>query len=252
MWQKLKEQIPAILITAAFVIAAGVFMVNSIVRRQQADLEPLRAQNESLRTQADENRQQIAAMNKLLKDALAQSNGALLQPAEQIEKINEERLTRLAQVIAERVVPAIPTPKSPAELEASQAEQVDKVADRLAQNIRPALASVVAEQSAANASLVRDSQNRVAQLNVGLLATQAAAQDALRLSREISSLYASSAKDEGVLMRLFSLPALLVVDAAKGNVVQGEHAKTQRELTAKMEEIEKRLAEVRSLASSSQ
>ena len=252
MWQRLKEQIPAIVITAAFVVAAGVLTVKSIVQRQQAELAPLRAQNESLRAQAEENRQQIAATNKLLKDALAQSNGALLQPEAQIEKINEERLTRLAEVIAQRVVPAIPTPKSPAELEASQNEQVDKVADRLAQNIRPALASAVAEQNAANASVLRDSQNRVAQLNVGLLATQSAAQDALRLSREISALYASSARDEGVLMRLFSLPASLVIDAAHGNVVQGQHAKTQRELTAKMEEIEKRLKEVQSLATSSQ
>lgn len=251
MWQKLKEQIPAIVITAAFVVAAGVLMVNSIVRRQQMELAPLRAQNDTLRAQSEENRQQIAATTKLLKDALAQNNGALLQPDSQIEKLNEERLTRLAEVIAQRVAPAIPGPKSPGEIEAEQSQQVDKVADRLAQNIRPVLASAIAEQNAQTAGFVRDSQNRVAQLNVGLLATQAAAQDALKLSREISALYADSAKDQGVLMRLFSLPAMLVVDAAKGNIVSGERAKTQAELNAKMAEIEKRLAEVRSLAASS-
>lgn len=251
MWQKLKEQIPAIIITSAFVIAAGVLMVKTIVQRQQSDVATLRAQNESLQAQAEENRQQIAATNKLLKDALAQQNGALLQPDSQIEKINEERLTRLAEVIAQRVVPAIPVPKSAAELEASQNDQVDKVADRLAQNIRPVLAGAIAEQQAATTELARDSHNRIAQLNVGLLATQAAAQDALRLSREISSLYANSARDEGVLMRLFSLPASLVIDAAHGNVVQGQQAKTQRELSAKMEEIEKRLKEVQSLATAS-
>src|SRR5688572_11976133 len=149
MWQKLKEQIPAIIITSAFVIGAGVLTVKSIVQRQQSDVAALHAQNESLRAQAEENRQQIAATNKLLKDALAQHNGALLQPDSQIEKINEERLTRLAEVIAQRVVPAIPVPKSPSELEASQNEQVDKVADRLAQNIRPVLAGAIAEQQTA-------------------------------------------------------------------------------------------------------
>ncbi len=250
MWQKLKEQIPAIVITAALVIAAGALLVHKVVQQQQQDLAPLRAQNEALRLQADENRQQIAATNKLLKDTLAQTNGSLI-PEGQIEKINEERLTRLAEVIAQRVVPAIPQPKSPSELAAAQNEQVDQVADRLAANIRPVLAEAVAEQKAATAGLARNSANRIQQLNVGLLATQAAAQDALKLSREISAMYVDSFKDHGVIMRLFSLPASLVIDAAQGNIVRGDGAKTQRELAVKMDEIEKRLAEMRALAAAS-
>lgn len=251
MWQKLKEQLPAIIITAALVIAAAAFMVRTIVERQRAELEPLRAQNESLAAQAEDNRRQIAATAKLLKDALAQNGAGVFQPEAAVEKINEERLTRLAQVIAERVIPAIPPPKSAAELEASQNEQVDKVATRLAENIRPVLANAIAEQQATTATVAQASERRIQQLNVGLLATQAAAQDALRLSRELSAMYADSIKDQGVLMRLFSLPASLVIDAANMRIVGGDREKVQRDLTGKVAEIEKRLKEVQTLASDS-
>jgi hypothetical protein len=251
MWQKLKEQIPAILITAVLVIAAAVFMVRSIVEKQRNELAPLRAQNVSLAEQAEENRRQIVATTKLLKDALAQNGGTRFQPEANVEKINEERLTRLAQVIAQRVIPAIPTPKSPAEIEAAQNEQVDKVASRLAENIRPVLANAIAEQQASAATVTQASERRVEELNVGLLATQAAAQDALRLSRELSTLYADSFRDQSVLLRLFSLPASLVMDAANMNLVSSDRTKVQRELAGKVAEIEKRLKEVQTLAADS-
>ena len=251
MWQKFKEQIPAILITAALVVVAGVFLVRSIVEKQQADFAPLLAQNAVLAEQAEENRRQIAATTKLLKDAIAQNGGTAFHPEANVEKINEERLTRLAQVIAERVIPSIPTPKSASEVEASQNEQVDKVADRLAENIKPVLANAIAEQQAAAATVAQAGERRVQELNVGLMATQAAAQDALRLSRELSALYADSFRDQSVLMRLFSLPASLVMDAASLNIVSSDRTKVQRELATTVAEIEKRLKEVQTLASDS-
>jgi hypothetical protein len=252
MWQKFKEQIPAIIITAALVIGAGFVTIQKIVIQQRSELEPLRAQNESLRAQADENRRQIDATTKLLKDALAQSGGTVIRSEEQrIEKLNEERLTRLAQVIAERVIPAIPQPRSAAEVEQSQNEQVDKVAIRLAENIRPVLAGAIAEQNAVTTEVARHSEKRIHELNVGLLATQAAAQDAIKLSREISALYADSFKDQGVLMRLFSLPANLVIDAANLNFISRDRGKIERELSDKTNEIEKRLKEIQSMAAAS-
>lgn len=248
MWQKLKEQIPAIIITVALLVAGAAIMVKEVVTRQRAELEPLRAQNESLRQQAEENRRQIEATNKLLRDALAQKGGNIINAETQIAKINEERLTRLAEVIAQRVIPSIPVAKSAADVEASQNENVDKVATRLAENIKPVLAQAMEEQKNVAAGFVRDSERRVQELNVGLLATQAAAHDALRLSRELSALYVDSYKDKGVLMRLFSLPASLVMDAATLNIVRGDGAKTQAELSAKINEIEKRLREIQSHA----
>lgn len=249
MWHKFKEQIPAVIVTAVLVIAAAAIMVKQIAKQQQAELVPLKAQNESLAALAEENRRQIAATTKLLKEALAQNAATALQPEAGVEKINEERLTRLAQVIAERVIPAMPSPKSPADIEAAQNAQVDKVADRLAANIKPALADAIAEQKAASLAAVQTSERRVRELNVGLLATQAAAQDAVRLSRELSALYADSIKDQGVVMRLFSLPASLLMDAGNLRLVGGNRAKVEREMAVKVAEIEKRLNEVRALAS---
>lgn len=250
MWHKLKEQIPAVIVTAALVLAASAFMVHKITERQRAELAPLRVQNERLAAQAEDNRRQIAATTQLLKDVLKNQGGAGAGEAG-VEKLNEQRLARLAQVIAERVIPAIPAPKSPAEVEAAQNEQVDKVASRLADNIRPALADALAEQKASTAAQLQASERRAHELNVGLLATQAAAQDALRLSREVSALYADSMKSQGVVMRLFSLPASLVMDAASLHLVSGDRSKIQQELTTKVAEIEKRLAEVRTLAADS-
>jgi hypothetical protein len=249
MWQKLKEQIPAVIVTAVLVIAAAAIMVQKITRQQRLELEPLRAQNEMLRAQGEENRNQIAATTKLLKETVAQFSGGGLHTEEQIAKLNDERLTRLAEVIAKKVVPELPAAKSPAELEQSQNEQVDKVASRLAENIKPVLAGAIAEQKAGALDVARQSEARVAQLNAGLLATQAAAQDALALSHELSALYLDSYKDKGVVMRLFSLPANLVIDAAHMNFVTGNRAAAEKDVTAKIDSIEKRLREVQSMAS---
>jgi hypothetical protein len=248
MWQKTKEQIPAVIVTAALVIGAAAIMVNKIVRQQRTELEPLRAQNEMLRAQGEENRRQIEATTKLLKEAITRYDGSGLRTEEQVAKINDERLTRLAQVIAQRVIPELPAPKSPADVEKAQDEQVDKVAARLTENIRPVLASAIAEQQAGTTDAVRQSEERVQQLNVGLLAMQAAAQDALRLSHELSAMYLESYRDRGVLTRLITLPANLVMDAANMNFVHGDRAKAEQDVMAKINAVDKRMKEIRSMA----
>lgn len=247
MWQKLKEQLPAILITAILIVGASVFILRDLAVRQRAELAPLRAENEYLRSQADENRRQIEATARLLKDVIAQQGNNVVQAEEHVAKINEERLTRLAEVIAKRVIPELPAPRRAEEVEQTQNQQIDRVADRLVANIRPVLAEAVADQRAVAAQFKQHNETQVKQLNVGLMAAQAAAQDALRLSKEIQALYADAGKDQGVIMRLFSLPANLVIDAANLNFVTGDKTKAQ-EVSAKINEIEKRLKEVQSLA----
>ncbi len=251
MWQKTKEQLPLIIVMAVLIVGGTAFIIRDLAMRQRNDLAPLRAENENLRAQNEENRRQIEATTRLLKDVIAQQGVNGVRAGEQIEKIDEDRLTRLAEVIANRVIPSLPAPQSANEFERSQNEQVDKVASRLVDNIRPVLAEAVADQKAVTAQLKQQNDNRAQQLNVGLLATQAAAQDALRLSREISALYVDSFKDQGVLMRLFSLPANLVIDAANMNFVSRDRTKTEQDLSVKIGEIEKRLKEIQSLAGAS-
>ena len=83
------------------------------------------------------------------------------------------------------------------------------------------------------------------QLNNNLQQTQAAAQDALKLSHEITALYLSSFKDQGLITRLLTLPANVVRDAASLSIVtSSDRKKVEEQLVTKMAEIEKRLGEL--------
>ena len=133
MWQKLKEQFPAILLTAIIITGAGFWLhhktVTDMTVRQQAELLPLREQNEALRASAEENRQQIEATNKLLRDAIARREADMFRTDEEIQQLNTERMDALAEAIAKKVQPYNPLPKSPEEAEQMQNEQDSSAAD---------------------------------------------------------------------------------------------------------------------------
>lgn len=233
-------QIPAIVLTAAIVIGAVAWMRDKDRVQRTEELAPLRAQGE-------ENQRQIEATTKILKDALARHDGEVFRTDEEIQKLNDERVTLLADAVAKKVVPALPPVKSPAELEQLQAEQVDKVASRLTDNLQPLLRNLSADQKANSAQVAQHYEQRVQQLNQDLQATQAAAQDALKLTHEVSALYLDSFKDQGVVMRLFSLPANLLIDTANLNLVTSrDRSKREKELSEKMSEIDQRLRSIQS------
>jgi hypothetical protein len=82
-------------------------------------------------------------------------------------------------------------------------------------------------------------------LNNNLQQTQAAAQDALALSHEITALYLSSFKDQGLITRLLSLPANVVKDAASMSIVNSsDRKKIEQQLVDRMNQIDKRLADI--------
>ena len=90
------------------------------------------------------------------------------------------------------------------------------------------------------------------QLNNNLQATQAAAQDALKLSHEITALYLSSFKDQGLITRLLTLPANVVRDAASLSIVNNsDRKKVEEQLVARMGDIEKRLTDLHAVAPNS-
>ncbi len=238
-------QIPAIVLTAAIVIGAVAWMRDKDRAQRTEELAPLRAQNEALRAQGEENQRQIEATTKMLKDALARHDGEVFRTDEELQKLNDERVSLLADAVAKKVVPALPPVKSPAELEQLQAEQVDKVASRLTDNLQPLLRNLSADQKANSAQVAQHYEQRVQQLNQDLQATQAAAQDALKLTHEVSALYLDSFKDQGVVMRLFSLPANLLIDTANLNLVTSrDRSKREKELSEKMSEIDQRLRSI--------
>lgn len=263
MWQKFKEQLPAVFLTALLVIAGAFWVHQQTVAemgvRQQAELAPLREQNEALKTASEENRRQIEATNKLLKDAISKREADMFRTDEEIQKLNTERMDALAEVIAKKMQPYNPLPKSPEEAEKMQNEQVDKVSSRMADKISPILSEMAKDQNLTRDSINKYSQrisdqignvltNELAknqQLNNNLQATQAVADDAMKLSHEITALYLSSFKDQGLITRLLTLPANVVRDAASLSIVNSsDKKKIEEQLVARMNDIDKRLADI--------
>lgn len=267
MLQKFTEQIPAVILTALLVIGGAFWVHQQTVKelsiKQQTELAPLREQNDALKAASEENRRQIEATNKLLKDAIAKREADMFRTDEEVQKLNTERMNALADAIAKKVQPYNPMPKSPEEAEKMQNEQVDKVSTRMAERIQPILSEMAKDQNLTRDSIAQYSQRisdqvgnvltaelaKNQQLNNNLQSTQAAAQDALKLSHEITALYLSSFKDQGLITRLLTLPANVVRDAASMSIVNSSDRKRiEQDLINKMSEIERRLTELQGQA----
>ena len=150
----------------------------------------------------------------------------------------------LADAIAQKVTPALPR-QTPEELAKLQEEEVDQISSRTAEKLRPALGELSEKQQAINGQVVAGYNQRIQTLNAKVQETQAAAQDALALSHEVSALYLNSFNDQGVLVRLLSLPAEVVRDTAQGNIITSrQRKKTESQLDQKMREIEDRLQQI--------
>jgi hypothetical protein len=267
MWQNLKNQFPAILLTALIVTGAAFWLhhktVLDMTERQQAELTPLREQNDALKASAEDNRRQIEATNKLLRDAIARREADMFRTDEEIQKLNGERMDALAEAIAKKVNPYNALPKTPEEADKMQNEQVDKVSARMADRIQPILAEMSKDQNLTRESIAQYSQRisdqvgnvltaelaKNQQLNNNLQATQAVAQDSLKLSHEITALYLSSFKDQGLITRLLTLPANVVKDAASLSIVSSsDRKKVEEQLVGKMADIDRRLTELQAQA----
>jgi hypothetical protein len=263
MWQKLKEQLPAVILTAVLISGAAFWLhtqtVAEMTAQQEAQLAPLREQNEALKASAEENRQNIVALNKTLKDAISKREADMFRTDDEIQKLNGERMDALAEAIAKKVQPYNPLPKSPEEAEKMQNEQVDKVSSRLQTKIQPILLQMAQDQNLTRDSIEKYSQRisdqvgtaltgemaRNQTLNNNLQETQAAAADALKLNHELTALYLSTFKDEGIVTRLLMLPANVVRDASNFSIItSNERAKVSQDLVNKENDIEKRLADI--------
>ena len=262
MWTKLKDQIPAIIVTIVVLLVAGAIFyvkVSDENAKQQAAMNALREQNNELRAAADENRRQTEALNAMLKDAIAKRAADALMTDEEFAKVNAEKIDRLADAIATKIQPFNPLPKTPEEAEKLQNEQVDKVSSRMAEKIQPILSEMASDQH-----LTRDAINSYSQrisdqvgvvltaemaknqqLNSALMASQGVANDSLKLTHEVTALYLSSLKDQGLITRLLSLPANVVKDAASMSLVSSnDRRKMETRLVGEMNAIETRLQEI--------
>jgi hypothetical protein len=264
MWSKLKEQLPAVLMTVvliALVLGGGAYFFNTRVvairEAQRSELENLRQQHAAeLQASAEQTRRQIEAVNTLLKDAIEKRSADAFLSEEEFAKVNEAKVNQLAEAIAQKIQPFNPLPRTPEEAERVQNEQIDKVSNRLSERIQPILTDLAKDQNLTRESLAAYSQkisdqvgiiltaelakNQV--LNNNLSETQAVARESLALSQELTALYLSSIKDQGVLTRLLTLPANVVRDASRFSIINSsERKKKEEELIGRMTEIQKRL-----------
>lgn len=264
MWQKLKDQLPAVILTALLVGGAIFWFHQKTVRdlsaQQQSEMNALREQtNAELKASAEETRRHIESVNQLLKDAIAKRAADVFLTDEEVQKLNDEKMNQLAETIAMKVMPYGQVPKTPEEAEKLQNEQVDKVSSRMVERISPILAEMSKDQNLTRDSINQYSQriseqisgvltsemSRNQELNTNLMAAQTIAQDSMKLSHEITALYLSSFKDQGLLTRLLTLPANVVRDAANMSIVNSsERKKVEERLVSEMNELEKRLAEL--------
>ncbi|HRE81974.1 MAG TPA: hypothetical protein PLN52_13030 [Opitutaceae bacterium] len=264
MWQKLKEQLPAVILTVAIIGAAAYWLhkrtIAETIASQQAELATIRDQtNAEIRAAAEEGRRQLDAVNAMLKEAIAKRSADIFMTEAEVNKLNEERVNQLAEIIATKIQPFNPLPKSPEEAERQQTEQVNKVGDRLAERIQPILTQMASEQNLTRDSIGSYSQRisdqvgnlltselaRNQQLNHQLGESQAVARESLALSQEVTALYLSSFKDQGVLTRLLTLPANVIRDASKLSIVNStERKRIEQDLVTRMNAIDGRLREI--------
>jgi len=266
MWQKFKEQLPAIIVTAALIFGAAYWFhqksVTQMTTSHQQDLASLREEtNAALKASAEETRRQIDAVNTLLKDAIQKRAADVFMTQEEVSKMNAERVDQLAEAIAQKIQPYNPLPKTPEEAERQQNEQVDKVSNRLAEHIQPILADMAKDQNLTREQLAGYTQKisdqigivltselaAKQQLNNNLIATEAVARDALRLSQEVVALHLASYKDQSLVTRLLSLPANVVRDATTLSIVDStERKKLEQRYVNDMNTLEKRLTAIES------
>lgn len=263
-WSKLSDQLPAVILTVVIIGGLAYWIhtrtLAETAASQQAELARLRDQtNAEIKAAAEENRRQIEAVNTLLKDAISKRSAEVFMTDDEVNKLNQERVNQLAAAIATKIQPFTPLPTTPEDAERQQTEQVNKVGDRLSQRIQPILAQMAADQN-----LTRDSINGYSQkisdqigvvltselaknqqLNNNLAATQSVARESLALSQEVTALYLSSFKDQGVLTRLLTLPANVVRDVSKLSIVNSaERKKIEEDLVRRMNAIDARLKEI--------
>jgi CRISPR/Cas system CMR-associated protein Cmr5 small subunit len=269
MWQKLKEQLPTIILTAALILGVAFWFSQKTAAeaaaKQQAEMAALREQtNAEMKANAEETRRHIESVNQLLKDAISKRAADVFMTDEEVAKLNDQKVNQLAEAIAAKVMPyGTNIPKTPEEAEKVQNEQVDKVSGRMVEKISPILSEMAKDQNLTRESINGYSQrisdqisgvltaemSRNQELNTQLLSSQAVAQDSMKLSHELTALYLSSFRDQGLITRLLTLPANVVRDAANLSIVNSsDRKKVEERLVTQMNELDKRLAEVQAAA----
>lgn len=258
---KLKEQVPAILVTALLMgalLGGYAYYVNTkVIPAQRRAMDEMRlAHAADLERSAAETRKEIAAVNQLLKDTIAARSGGMFQNEEEAKAAEAVKVAQLAEAVAQRLQPYNPLPKTAEEAEQMQNAQIDKVSGRLSERIQPILGQIASDQNLTRESLDRYSAQisrevsavlggelaRNERLGTQVQLTQSLAQESVALSSELTALYLSSIKDQGVINRLLLLPANIVRDASNFQLLNNDERRAKEaDLTKRLRDIQSRL-----------
>lgn len=221
--------------------------------RQLSDMESLRSDYQTQMQKVAENiMARVDQTNKTLDAAIAARNTDLFLSEDENRKLETAKVDALADAIMGRLNAVIPTPDD-------QDRGYTVVSERVADRLNPILSEIArtgnltrsdvefysSQISGMIDGLLRDEMAEKQRLNNNLMASQAVAQDSLRLSQEMSALYLSSLKDEGVLSRILSLPVRVVQDVSTLSIVgSADRKKVEERLFTDLNGLERRLAEV--------
>jgi hypothetical protein len=260
MWNKLKEQLPAVVITIALIAGAAYWMhqrtLDELSRLQQAEITRLETAHQET---GEDTRRQIESLHQLLRDAIERRTSDLFMTDEELAQVNQARVAELAEAIARQIQPFTPLPRTPDEAATQEEAQLDRVSTGIAQRIEPILSRMAADQNLTAETLADYSRSisdqisvvltselaRNRQLSARLAESQGVAQESLGLSQELAALYLSSFRDQGVLTRILTLPANVIRDASQLSIVNStERRAKEEELMTRLAEIQRKLEAV--------
>lgn len=256
----LKSAIPVAVISAVLVALFAVGysfwfkerVLSEIDVKQKKGMDDLQlAYQAEMQKFADRITARVDQTQKTLDQAIAQKQSDLFLTEEENRKLETEKINALADAVLVRLNSVIPTPED-------QERGYDTVSQRVSDRLNPILSEIArtgnltrsdvefyaSQISGLIDGMLREELAEKQKLNNSLMSTTAIAQDSLRLSQEMSALYLSSLKDEGVLSRILSLPVRVVQDVSTLSIIgSSERKKVEERLFTQLNGLEQRLSE---------
>ncbi len=258
MSNTLKSAIPVALISAVLVALFFVGysfwfkerVLTEITESQRTDIVDLRSTyQEQMEKFAERILARVDETNKALDAAIAARGGDLFIADGETRVIEADKIDALADAVMSRLNNVIPTADE-------QDRGYDAMSTRVSDRLNPILSDIARTGNLTRSDVefyssqitglidgvLKDELAEKQRLNNSLIQTSSIAQDSFRLSQEMSALYLSSLKDEGVLSRILTLPVRVVQDVSTLSIVgSSERKKMEERLFTDLDKLEKRL-----------
>lgn len=245
-------------LVAAFLVVQSLWLKKRVLidlrTQQRLEMASMRvAQQEQLDAMTEKLAARIDQTTRAVDAAITGGAGDLFVADGETKVIESETINALADAIILRLNPMIPTSED-------QERGYADVSERVSTRLNPILGEIARtgnltrsdiefysnQISAMLETALAEEQDEKQRLNNAVIDSSAIAEDSYRLAQEMSALYLSSLKDEGVLSRILSLPVGLVQDVSTLSIVgSSERKEVEERLFNDLTAIETRLDEMR-------